>query len=64
MIQKKINLTIDEVAQWLDVNSKTVYRLLQRHDIPGFKVGGQWRVNQDMLKDWMHSRVHNKKTKK
>lgn len=60
MIQKKINLTIEEVAEWLDVNSKTVYRLLQRQELPGFKVGGQWRVNQDMLKDWMHNSVSRK----
>ena len=57
---EKINLTIEEVAQWLDVNPKTVYRLLQRKEIPGFKVGGQWRVNQDMLKEWMHRSVHGK----
>ena len=56
----KINLTIEEVAEWLNVNPKTIYRLLQRKEIPGFKVGGQWRVNQEMLQEWMRSRVQGK----
>lgn len=51
------NLTIDEVAHWLEVNPKTIYRLVQKGGIPGFKVGGRWRFNEQMLKDWMTDQV-------
>lgn len=33
-------LTIKEVADYLKVNDRTVYRLVASNKIPGFKVGG------------------------
>ncbi len=33
-------LTVREVAEYLNVNEKTVYRLVQRGELPGFKVAG------------------------
>ena len=51
------NLSIEEVAQWLEVNPRTVYRLAQIGEIPGFKVGGQWRFNEEILRDWMVDRI-------
>ena len=47
------NLSIEEVASWLEVNPRTIYRLVQTGQIPGFKVGGQWRFNEEILKNWM-----------
>ncbi len=60
-MNSKVNLTIEDVARWLDVNPRTVYRLLQSGEFPAFKVGNQWRVNQEMLKDWMMRRVIERK---
>jgi len=34
-------LTVDEVAKYLNVDKFTVYRLLGRKKLPGFKVGNQ-----------------------
>ena len=36
-------LTISEVVEFLKVAHKTVYALAQKGELPGFKVGGQWR---------------------
>jgi excisionase family DNA binding protein len=45
--------TLDEVAQFLHVHPSTVYRLLKTHKIPAFKVGSDWRFNQDSIERWV-----------
>ena len=46
-------LSVEEVATRLKINPTTVYRLVRRGQIPGFKVGDQWRFSQEMLDSWM-----------
>jgi len=41
-------LTIKEVAEYLKVTERTIYRLAAAKKIPGFKVGGMWRFRQDV----------------
>ena len=53
MMAGKKNLSIEEVAEWLGVDARTVYRLAKSGRLPGFKVGRQWRFNEDALKDWI-----------
>ncbi|MDO9140469.1 MAG: helix-turn-helix domain-containing protein [Methylobacter sp.] len=38
-----------EVAAYLKINERTVYRLAASGDIPAFKVGGSWRFRKDTL---------------
>jgi excisionase family DNA binding protein len=53
MEKAKVVLTIGEVAEMLRVHPTTVYRLLKRGDIPGFKIGGNWRVSVNALDRWV-----------
>ena len=46
-------MTVRDVARHLSVNEKTVYRLVQRGDLPGFKVAGAWRFKRSDLEDWI-----------
>ena len=46
-------LTLEEVAQFLRIHPSTVYRLLRKHTIPAFKVGSDWRFNQDSVENWV-----------
>ena len=46
-------LTIPEVAALLKIAEKTVYVLAQRGDLPGFKVGGQWRFSRAAISRWI-----------
>jgi excisionase family DNA binding protein len=46
-------LTIKEVAAYLKVNERTVYRLAASRDIPAFKVGGSWRFRKETLEQWI-----------
>ena len=46
-------MTVREVAGYLNVDEKTVYRLAKRGDLPGFKVAGTWRFKKDDIDDWI-----------
>lgn len=46
-------MTIKEVAEYLQLNEKTTYRLVSQGKIPGFKVGGTWRFHRSELEDWV-----------
>ncbi len=40
-------MTIEELATYLKVNIRTVYRMLKSNQIPAFKVRGQWRFKKE-----------------
>jgi excisionase family DNA binding protein len=46
-------LTVRQVAEYLNVNEKTVYRLAQRGELPGFKVAGTWRFKRIDIDRWI-----------
>lgn len=46
-------LTLDEVAAYLKVGKRTVYRLAAARKIPAFKVGGTWRFSRADLDGWI-----------
>lgn len=46
-------LTVRDVAGYLNVDEKTVYRLAQRAELPGFKVAGTWRFKQADIEVWI-----------
>jgi excisionase family DNA binding protein len=46
-------MTVGEVADYLRVTKKTIYRLLGRGDIPATKVGNQWRFERSSIDDWL-----------
>ena len=45
-------MTLEEVADYLRVTRKTIYRLLGRSQIPASKVGRQWRFNKAAIDEW------------
>lgn len=53
MSSKEAILTIKEVAEYLKVAEKTVYRLAGAKQIPAFKVGGSWRFSRADIDSWI-----------
>lgn len=49
-------MTVREVAEFLNVDEKTIYRLAQKGELPGFKVAGAWRFQRADLQQWIDSR--------
>ncbi|MHB8382715.1 MAG: helix-turn-helix domain-containing protein [Candidatus Binataceae bacterium] len=45
-------LTVEEVSSYLRVHPSTVYRLLKRNELPGFRIGGTWRFVAADLDKW------------
>ena len=49
-------MTVRDVAAFLNVDEKTIYRLAQKGDLPGFKVLGSWRFQRPDLEAWIAER--------
>ena len=49
-------MTVRDVAKFLSVDEKTIYRLVTKGDLPGFKVLGSWRFQKSDLDSWIESR--------
>jgi excisionase family DNA binding protein len=45
--------TLDDVADYLKVGKRTVYRLAAAKKIPAFKVGGTWRFSRADIDSWI-----------
>ncbi len=48
-------MTIGEVADYLKVTERTIYRLAGAKRIPAFKVGGSWRFSKADIDTWIKS---------
>ena len=46
-------MTVREVAAFLAVDEKTIYRLAQQGKLPGFKVAGTWRFQLQDIQGWI-----------
>lgn len=46
-------LTTDEVLEYLQVNLRTVYRLIKAGKIPAVRVGRQWRFRKPDIDAWL-----------
>jgi excisionase family DNA binding protein len=46
-------LTIKEVAIYLKVTERTIYRLAAAKKIPAFKIGGSWRFSRPDIDSWI-----------
>lgn len=53
-------MTVEEVASYLKVDTRTIYRRLKANDIPAFKFGGQWRFKKQDIDMWIRKRYANK----
>jgi len=54
---KKINnyeiLTTKQLAEYLQMDEVTIYRLARKGLIPSVKIAGQWRFKKDVIDNWI-----------
>ena len=45
-------LTVKELCDYLRVHPSTVYKLLRNGELPGFRIGTDWRFNAEVIERW------------
>ncbi len=45
-------LSVGDVAKFLGIKPDTVYKWIERHGLPGRKVGRIWKFRQDEVDAW------------
>lgn len=50
-------LTIKQLSEYLMVSEKTIYRMLEKSNLPGLRVGGQWRFRKQDIDTWIDHQV-------
>src|SRR3989304_6214729 len=50
-------MTLEEVANYLRVNEKTIYRLLNDGAIPAMKIGHLWRFKVSEINEWLDQKA-------
>lgn len=50
-------LTLEEVAKYLKLQPQTVYKWAQEGQIPGAKLGKEWRFRRRTLDEWVDNSI-------
>lgn len=56
-LNRKVTLSVTEVAEVLGVSRPVVYQLLHRADFPSFKIGNRTVVPRLALEQWANDQV-------
>src|SRR5215831_7604678 len=56
MVEDRL-LTIRQLASYLNVNDRTVLKLVTDGALPGVKVGNQWRFRKAMIDTWLDDQM-------
>ena len=51
LVQPRV-MNVDDLSKYLRIHRSTIYRLLKRGELPGFKIGSDWRFNIDAIDAW------------
>jgi excisionase family DNA binding protein len=50
-------MTIEQVAKYLKLKPQTVYKWAQEGQIPGAKIGKEWRFRKRILDEWIDTAI-------
>jgi nitrogen PTS system EIIA component len=50
--------TPKQLAEYLQLSARTVYRMLERNELPGVRVGSQWRFRKSEVDSWLDRQLH------
>ena len=56
----KENLTVKDVAEYLNRSETTIYNMLNNGELPGIKLGGKWIVRKNDLDKFLDDLLKNK----
>jgi excisionase family DNA binding protein len=55
MVDEKL-MTIQDVAEYLQIKERTIYGWVQNGKMPGFKLGNAWRFKREDIDLWIEER--------
>ena len=55
-MQNQNIMTIKQVAEYLKVSPRTIYKLVKEGAIPTFKIMNMWRFEQSQIDQWIHEK--------
>jgi excisionase family DNA binding protein len=50
-------LSLRQLAEYLMVSEKTIYRMTEKRELPAFRVGTHWRFRRDDIDAWLGEQV-------
>ena len=48
-------LTLEQIAEYLQMSTSSIYKMAQAGKIPAYKVGRQWRFKKEEIDKWIKS---------
>ena len=52
-------MTIKELAEYLQLEEHTIYKMARKGEIPAYKVAGQWRFKKEIIEEWLEQKLVN-----
>ena len=46
-------LTLEQIAEYLQMSTSSIYKMAQKGKIPAYKVGRQWRFKKEEIDEWI-----------
>jgi len=57
-------LTLEQIAEYLQMSTSSIYKMAQKGKIPAYKVGRQWRFRKEEIDRWIEKgKLRNKEPK-
>ena len=48
-------LSVDEICKYLGVSKDTVYKWLDKHDMPAHRMGRLWKFKKEQVDKWVEA---------
>ncbi|MDB2613593.1 helix-turn-helix domain-containing protein [Chlamydiales bacterium] len=46
-------LSVEEIGKHLGVSSDTIYRWIEKHNMPAYRIGRFWKFKKDEIDSWV-----------
>jgi len=56
-MEEKEIMTVKQLAEYLQMDEHTVYKLARSGQIPSLKIAGQWRFKKDVIDNWISEKA-------
>ena len=54
-------LTLEQIAEYLQMSTSSIYKMAQAGKIPAYKVGRQWRFKREEIDRWVEGQKPKRK---